>query len=118
MADSPPAASTPAEKPVMPVETPATPEKPAAKPRAGFSDLTAVRVSNIVHTLLALGAGWLAPQFHSASIGGAIGLVLLVAVGYPLTILLGRKGVKWWLQNGLIVYLFFFLASWAWMVNA
>ena len=113
-----------AEPAVPSVEKPAVPGRPeqpapaATKARGPLSDLTASRASNIVHVLLAIGAGWLAPQFRNDLIGGAVGIVLLLAVGYGLTLALGRKGVKWWLQNGLIVYLFFFLVSWAWFINA
>ena len=110
MADSHPVAHEPAGT--------AAPEHATKQPRSPLSDANAGRISVVVHALLAIGAGWLAPQFHSDLIGGVVGLILLAAVGYPLTIVLGRKGFKWWAVNGLIIYLFFFLVSWAWMLNA
>ncbi len=112
-----PKAEPPVEKPAVPGGKPEQPAPAATGSKRALSDLAASRASNIAHVLLAIGAGWLAPQFNNDLTGGAVGIVLLLAVGYGLTVALGRKGVKWWLQNGLIVYLFFFLVSWAWMIN-
>ena len=72
------------------------------------------------HTILAILVGWLSIQL-SAMFGNmitvVIGLVIVIAFGYVLEMFLGKKGIKWWLSNGMIIYLFIWLIAWTIFYN-
>lgn len=102
---------------------PARPAQPAPSPKAPrkLGDRNASRVSVLVHTALALALGWYANSLGNLALGAALGIGALIVVGYGLAFLLGHRGIpglKWWMGNGGLMYLFFFLVSWAWFLNA
>jgi len=75
------------------------------------------RLSLVVHSVFAVLAGWLAVYIGNNLYGGVVGIVVLIAVGFGVEKAVKEKGFKWWLANGLIVYLFLWLVSWAYFFN-
>ena len=83
-------------------------------------DLMHARIGVGIHTVLGIVIGWLSIQL-SAMLGNwltvFIGIVVVILVGYVLEMFMGKKGMKWWLSNGIIIYLFIWLVSWAFFFN-
>ncbi len=78
------------------------------------------RIGMGTHAFLGILVGWLSIQL-SAMFGNiitvVIGLAIVIAFGYVLEMFLGKKGIKWWLSNGMIVYLFIWLITWTVFYN-
>ncbi len=78
------------------------------------------RIGMGIHTVLGMVVGWLSVQLASM-LGNwltfFIGIVILIVVGYGLERLLGKKGLKWWFANGVIIYLLIWLVSWTFFFN-
>lgn len=45
------------------------------------------------------------------------GFGLLFVMGFVLERVLGNKGFKWWMGNGVFIYLFIWLVSWTFFFN-
>lgn len=72
-----------------------------------------------LHALIAIPAGWLSlllGQAYGKDLAVALGAMILLFLGY-LTQKLRKKDVKWWLSNGLFIYLFVWAASWIYFAN-
>ena len=84
-------------------------------------ELKAARITMGVHTFLAIIAGWLSPliagQFGTNWAAGLTGIVLLIVVGYGTERFVGKRGFKFWLANGIIIYLLIWLVSWVYFFN-
>jgi hypothetical protein len=74
------------------------------------------RWSVAIHTTAAIVMGW-----FSLQIGGTYavlaGFAVLFATGFALERFIGRKGVKWWLGNGAIIYIFVWIVAWVFFFN-
>jgi hypothetical protein len=83
-------------------------------------DLKHSRIGMGIHTILGIVVGWLSIQL-SSMFGNiltiVIGIVIVILLGYVLELFMGKKGMKWWLTNGIIVYLFIWLVSWTFFFN-
>ena len=78
------------------------------------------RVSMGIHVAVALAVGYASFGLASASrslYAIALGLVVLYITGFAVQKVIGKKGIKWWVSNGLVVYLFFWLISWTVFFN-
>jgi hypothetical protein len=72
------------------------------------------------HMVLAIIVGWL-----SVTVSGVLGnwltvvtgFVIVIAYGYVLERFLGKKGIKWWIGNGLFIYLLVWLVAWTFLFN-
>ena len=83
-------------------------------------DLRKIRISVLSHVILAILAGWVSLQVQAttrALFGIGIGLVILIIFGYFMERVVGKQGIKWWLGNGAIIYLFIWLISWTFFLN-
>ncbi len=85
-----------------------------------MEELKSSRLSVAIHVVAGLFAGWLAflvgGMFGDVVAVGA-GLAVLMLTGYLTEIVVKKKGVKWWLSNGGILFLFFWLISWVFFLN-
>ena len=85
-----------------------------------MEELKSSRVSVTLHVAAGLVTGWLASILGSMfgdMIAVVMGIAVLLLVGYLTESLLRRKGVKWWLGNGGILFLFFWLIGWVFFLN-
>ncbi|MBI4181360.1 MAG: hypothetical protein HY520_00130 [Candidatus Aenigmarchaeota archaeon] len=73
-----------------------------------------VRVSVALHAAAALAVAVLSPFL--AGLGAIAGVLVLVALG-GLVARAFRQKAKWWLANGLIVYLFLWLVAVIYLFN-
>ena len=80
-------------------------------------DVKMARLSIVAHALCGLAAGYSSFTVHDYLLSALVGFGLLFAVGFSMERLAGKKGMKWWAMNGLIVYLFLWLVGWTYMLN-
>ncbi len=86
-----------------------------------MEELTQTRISVAIHAVAAILIGWISVQVAAASrtlFAGALGIVILIVIGYLIENVTGKKGIKWWLSNGVIIYLLVWLVSWIYFFNA
>ena len=90
------------------------------KPDPESLELKHSRIGMGSHTVLAIIVGWLSIPL-SGMLGNwltvIIGFVIVIAFGYVLERVLGKKGLKWWVANGLFVYLLIWLVAWTFFFN-
>lgn len=75
------------------------------------------RISLGIHVVVAMVAAWLSMLMPRAFYALILALALLMAAGYASERIVGKKGFKWWVGNGLIIYLFVWLAAWILLFN-
>ena len=82
------------------------------------------RISLGIHAVVAIAMGWLSIEIAamSRSLFAIIaGLVVLYITGFIAQRVVdrenGKKDIKWWAANGLIVYLFIWFISWTVLFN-
>jgi hypothetical protein len=96
----------------------AEPEKPREK-HPGTEEHQA-RKSVLVYTLAAIGMGY-ASLLVSPAAGNMLtiflGLVVAWLVGRLVQLLVGSKGTRWLIGNGIFIYLFMWLVSWIFFFN-
>jgi len=82
-----------------------------------MNDLNVSRVSLGVHTVAGIAAGYVSYALANSvyAIGAAI--LILMVVGYSTEFALKKKGVKWWLSNGMVMYILVWLVSWIYLFN-
>jgi hypothetical protein len=83
-------------------------------------DLRKIRISVTSHIILGILVGWISliVQVASRTLYGVVaGIVILVIFGFILERGIGKQGIKWWLGNGAIIYLFIWLISWTFFLN-
>lgn len=86
-----------------------------------MEELTQTRISIGIHTVIAIVIGWVSVQVAAASrtlFAGILGIVILLVIGYLIEKVTGKKGIKWWFGNGVIIYLLVWLVSWVYFFNA
>ena len=84
-------------------------------------DLLHSRISILIHSIVAVIVGYasltLRSIFQSGWIVAAVAIIVLVVMGFGLQRMVGKRGLKWWVSNGLFIYLFFWLISWTMFFN-
>ena len=79
-------------------------------------DLKDSRISVVVHAIAAVTVAYASVQMGGL-LAGVLGLAVLIALGFLLQKVTGKRGLKWWLSNGLIIYLFLWLVGWIFFFN-
>jgi len=73
-----------------------------------------------IHAVAAIFMGYVSLTL-AAMLGNWItvfsGFGLLILMGFALQRSLGNKGIKWWIGNGVLIYLFIWLISWTFFFN-
>lgn len=78
------------------------------------------RFSVVVHLVAAVVMGWISftlSAVYTKWLFVFLGFAVLVAIGFALERVVGKKGVKWWLGNGGIIYLFVWVVTWVLLFN-
>jgi cation transport ATPase len=90
-------------------------------------ELSQSRLSVSVHLIAAMIMGWASFTLKAVIYRGSetysnwyavfLGFAVLIGLGFTLERALGKKGVKWWLGNGGVVYVFVWVVAWVLLFN-
>ena len=72
-------------------------------------------ISVILHSVVAIIMGWLSVVITAMSrtlFAGVAGIFVMLAVGFITQMALKKPDRKWWLSNGVVIYLLIWLVSW------
>ncbi|MBM3303642.1 MAG: hypothetical protein FJY76_00980 [Candidatus Aenigmarchaeota archaeon] len=100
-------------KPEEPKQEKPRQQKLATNPR--ISEISQVRVSVAVNCVAAIIMGWASVVLTSMSrtlVAGIAGIVVMVVVGFITQKAVKNADRKWWLSNGIVVFLLVWLVSW------
>jgi hypothetical protein len=75
------------------------------------------RISIGLHTITGIIAAFLAVQLGGGLYALATAILILIITGFASEKLVGRKGIKWWITNGAILYLLVWLIAWIFLFN-
>jgi F0F1-type ATP synthase assembly protein I len=86
-----------------------------------MNELNASRFSLSVHTIAGIIAGYVSyllnNMFNNKLYVFGVMILILLITGYLTEFALKKKGIKWWLSNGAILYIFVWLISWIFLFN-
>jgi transcriptional regulator of nitric oxide reductase len=84
-----------------------------------MNELKETRISLGIHTIAGIAAGYVSQVLAATSKLYSIGamLIILFAVGYFTELVLKKKGIKWWMSNGGLLYILVWLVSWIFIFN-
>jgi len=102
------------EQPAEEAKQQPKPDKPAAKLPA-MDEISQVRVSVAIHAAAAIIMGWVSVVLTAMSrtlVAGIIGIIVMVAVGFITQKAVRKTDRKWWLSNGVLIFLLVWLVSW------
>lgn len=80
-------------------------------------ELKASRISLPIHAAAAIIFGYVSFRMGNNLLSGFLGIIVLIITGFAVERIVKKKGIKWWLANGLFVYLFLWLVSWVYFFN-
>jgi hypothetical protein len=85
-----------------------------------MDELNKARVCASVHAVVAVVVGVISvyiASFSRSLFAGVAGLAILAIMGFATMKLAKGKKAKWWLSNGVFVYLFMWFVSWTLFFN-
>jgi hypothetical protein len=82
-----------------------------------LNELNISRVSLGIHTVAGIIAGCVSYMLANNLYALGAMLIILFVTGYATEFALKKKGVKWWLSNGAVLYIFVWLISWIFLFN-
>jgi len=82
-----------------------------------MEDHNATRVSMGIHTLMGIVAGYVSVFFSEAVYSFGVAVVILVVTGYAVGFVLKKKGIKWWMTNGGVIYILVWIIMWIFLFN-
>ena len=82
-----------------------------------MNELNATRVSLGIHTVAGVVAGYLSLFFEHALYSLGLAIFILLVTGYATEFLLKKKGIKWWMSNGGVIYILVWLVTWIYFFN-
>ncbi|HDD46012.1 MAG TPA: hypothetical protein ENG42_00920 [Candidatus Aenigmarchaeota archaeon] len=77
----------------------------------------AEKASIVMHTIAGIAMGYASIFVGNNRLAVCYGIALLFIVGYILQATIGRKGLNWWVSNGMLAYLLIWFASWIFFYN-
>ena len=85
-----------------------------------MNETNQARVTVVTHTVGAIFAGFLSvpiAQMSRSLFAIGAGILILIIVGFITEKISGKKGFKFWIANGIFVYMFFWLVTWVYLIN-
>ncbi len=82
-----------------------------------LNELNASRISLGIHAIVGIAAGYLSMFLERALYSLGLAVLLLIITGYGTEFILKRKGIKWWMSNGGMLYILVWLVSWILFFN-
>jgi hypothetical protein len=82
-----------------------------------MEDHIAIRVSLAIHTIMGIIAGYASNMFNEALYSLGLAVIILIITGYGVEFALKKKGIKWWMANGGIIYILVWIVTWTFLFN-
>jgi hypothetical protein len=82
-----------------------------------MNDLNVSKVSLAIHTIAGIAAGYVSYLLANNLYALAVMIVILLVTGYATEFAFKKKGIKWWMSNGGVLYIFVWLVSWIFLFN-
>jgi hypothetical protein len=82
-----------------------------------MNELNVSKISLGIHTLTGIAAGYVSYVLASNLYAFAAMIAILLVTGYATQFALKKKGIKWWLSNGAVLYILVWLVSWIFLFN-
>ena len=74
------------------------------------------RISVILHGITGIAAGYLSSTTN-VSFAFLLMIVILIFSGFITDIIVGKRGTRWWISNGAILYIFTWFVIWVYIYN-
>ena len=82
-----------------------------------MNELNISRTSIGIHTVLGVAGGYVSVLLENALFAFGAAIAILIATGYVTEIIVKKKGIKWWMTNGGILYILVWIVSWIYLFN-
>lgn len=82
-----------------------------------MNEINQARICILVHLIVATVIGFISFQLANKFISIGLGITMLIITGFATEKLLKKKDIKFWLGNGLVIYIFVWLISWTYFIN-
>jgi hypothetical protein len=82
-----------------------------------LSESGASRISLGIHTIMGIVAGYLSIFTGRALYSLGLAILILIVTGYVTEFILKKKGIKWWMSNGVIMFLLVWIVAWVFFFN-
>ncbi len=82
-----------------------------------MNDLNLSRISVGLHVVAGVTAGYLSDYLSNNWLSLTCGVLMLIATGYIAEMVTKKKDMKWWVSNGLILYLLVWFVTWVFLFN-
>ena len=82
-----------------------------------MNELNETRISLGIHTVMGIIAGYASILFDNVLYSIGLAIILLIITGYATEFVLKKKGIKWWLSSGGILYILVWLVVWIFFFN-
>jgi len=82
-----------------------------------MNDLNISRTSMGIHTVLGIVVGYISIWIANVLFAVAAAVVILVITGYVTEMVVKKKGIKWWMMNGGLLYILVWIVSWVYLFN-
>ncbi|NIO23293.1 MAG: hypothetical protein GTN38_04685 [Candidatus Aenigmarchaeota archaeon] len=82
-----------------------------------MDDLNISRTSLGIHTILGIVAGYISIWLADVLFAVVAAIVILIVTGYATEFALKKKGIKWWMTNGGVLYILVWIVSWVYLFN-
>ena len=74
------------------------------------------RISAILHVITGVLAGYFSST-TTVSFAFLLMIVILILSAFVTDFLVGKRGIRWWIGNGAILYIFTWLVTWIYIYN-
>ncbi|MCK4335736.1 MAG: hypothetical protein KAT94_00190 [Candidatus Aenigmarchaeota archaeon] len=82
-----------------------------------LNELNTSRVSLGIHVVMGAVAGYLSMFMGMALYSLGLAILILIITGYATQFILKKKGIKWWMSNGGVLYILVWLVAWIFFFN-
>ncbi len=82
-----------------------------------LNELNTSRVSLGIHIVMGAVAGYLSMFMGMALYSLGLAILILIITGYATQFILKKKGIKWWMSNGGVLYILVWLVAWIFFFN-
>jgi hypothetical protein len=82
-----------------------------------LSELNESRISIGIHSAVGVVAGYASVLFDNALYALGLAILILIITGYAVEFILKKKGIKWWMSNGGLVYILIWIVIWVFFFN-